>query len=946
MGVSREISPVKLLPSLKNAENTPFIGKAVKQFNNLAKFKGSVNNAVNLELPFISKKTGNDSELVFDSAAGSFENDVNVGLEIGVDIKDESVNYSEVTGIKGFNFDLTASINSKIDWQLPPNPEFVKRTEARFKASLKMQVFKQDIPIEPYEPEPFVYTPGVGPQGWSGPTEDVPFRFQIQPMGTEFLQTANYNTMPRIARQRVTSGPTTLLQNIFPRSVTSLAQGGGRTAIVYTTLDPNDPVAQGTEVELLLNSGGGFQQMGRISNDRLGEFNPEARFLADGRLLVVWQRLNNGSLDGTDLAAFAGAMEIVWAVFDPLTSQWTTPQALTANTHFDQLPRLVTTGVDIFCFWQSNTGNELIGDAQNPTHLHIAKWNGTGFDATVTHSADFADAFEFDVSADSERVRVAYVQDGDADLGAPEDQEIFIVDYVLEDFSDPDAPPAWHAPFQLTINSVPDTRPRFAASSDTHQSGVWLSSALFWDRDGELVQLNNDQTGNFMSVLNDALFPNNADFGVVAYGDELLLHWPDLNDGQPDIAARFLTSGGWSETIFLTQDAASENEVSILVQPNNRFGIIFNRNQANPVQTDLTWLEYAGDTDLAFATPAITFEVSEFDPNQLDVKVNVLNTGGEYVNQVDVSLYERDPTNGGSLVQSVQVNLMGGEQKAVAFAYSIPQTVIEDTLFATIDSGLAITESDENNNTASLKALRPNLAITRATWSVNQSDEYVFSVDVENDSMLATASNDATFELGASVLRNTTVPTLASGETTQLVFTIPSTELFTSTDASITIRADASAEIEESDEFDNDFRLLIGTGSPSTGFVDTDNDGFDDNYELEKFGDLTRDGAGDKDGDGATDLHEFLAGTDPDNPNSLLEVIVTVDQGGNPIVTWEIQPGLTYRLQTTTSLGDPNAWTALGADRPNNGQSPVMEHVTDTSAAPPETRFYRVQIVP
>jgi len=574
------------------------------------------------------------------------------------------------------------------------------------------------------------------------------------------------------------------------------------------------------------------------------------------------------------------------------------------------------------------------------------KWNGTGFDATVTHSADFADAFEFDVSADSERVRVAYVQDGDADLGAPEDQEIFIVDYVLEDFSDPDAPPAWHAPFQLTINSVPDTRPRFAASSDTHQSGVWLSSALFWDRDGELVQLNNDQTGNFMSVLNDALFPNNADFGVVAYGDELLLHWPDLNDGQPDIAARFLTSGGWSETIFLTQDAASENEVSILVQPNNRFGIIFNRNQANPVQTDLTWLEYAGDTDLAFATPAITFEVSEFDPNQLDVKVNVLNTGGEYVNQVDVSLYERDPTNGGSLVQSVQVNLMGGEQKAVAFAYSIPQTVIEDTLFATIDSGLAITESDENNNTASLKALRPNLAITRATWSVNQSDEYVFSVDVENDSMLATASNDATFELGASVLRNTTVPTLASGETTQLVFTIPSTELFTSTDASITIRADASAEIEESDEFDNDFRLLIGTGSPSTGFVDTDNDGFDDNYELEKFGDLTRDGAGDKDGDGATDLHEFLAGTDPDNPNSLLEVIVTVDQGGNPIVTWEIQPGLTYRLQTTTSLGDPNAWTALGADRPNNGQSPVMEHVTDTSAAPPETRFYRVQIVP
>lgn len=44
---------------------------------------------------------------------------------------------------------------------------------------------------------------------------------------------------------------------------------------------------------------------------------------------------------------------------------------------------------------------------------------------------------------------------------------------------------------------------------------------------------------------------------------------------------------------------------------------------------------------------------------------------------------------------------------------------------------------------------------------------------------------------------------------------------------------------------------------------DTDNDGMDDDWEREHFGNLDRNGTGDFDGDGVSDLDEFLDGTDP-----------------------------------------------------------------------------------
>ncbi|MCS7090830.1 MAG: fibronectin type III domain-containing protein [Verrucomicrobiota bacterium] len=88
----------------------------------------------------------------------------------------------------------------------------------------------------------------------------------------------------------------------------------------------------------------------------------------------------------------------------------------------------------------------------------------------------------------------------------------------------------------------------------------------------------------------------------------------------------------------------------------------------------------------------------------------------------------------------------------------------------------------------------------------------------------------------------------------------------------------------------------------------------------------------DSDGDGATNGEEFLAGTDPRNPNSVLRVNLRHTPMGW-YLEWNTQPGLVYQVQ---SAGGLTGWTNLGEPRFARGTAESVRVEGSHSA------FYRV----
>lgn len=133
-----------------------------------------------------------------------------------------------------------------------------------------------------------------------------------------------------------------------------------------------------------------------------------------------------------------------------------------------------------------------------------------------------------------------------------------------------------------------------------------------------------------------------------------------------------------------------------------------------------------------------------------------------------------------------------------------------------------------------------------------------------------------------------------------------------------------------------------GTNGPG-GVVDVDQDGLPDVWELAngfdpQIGSGEADATSDLDGDGANTLHEFIAGTNPNDPADCLRFSSVTAAGEIWRLEFPTELGRRYAVETLDHLGTTNTWATLTNGITGTGGSFI---VTDTPSA---TRYYRLKV--
>ena len=139
-----------------------------------------------------------------------------------------------------------------------------------------------------------------------------------------------------------------------------------------------------------------------------------------------------------------------------------------------------------------------------------------------------------------------------------------------------------------------------------------------------------------------------------------------------------------------------------------------------------------------------------------------------------------------------------------------------------------------------------------------------------------------------------------------------------------------------------------GFSQPFTVFPsaddDEDGDGLPDAWEWIWFGGVDAPGGGpdeDPDGDGALNLDEYRAGTDPTDPDSAFLVTSVHLSGTDVVLTFNTSAGLRYQVERTSNLA-LDTWIAVGGEILGDGTPATAIDPGATLAGP---SIYRIRLL-
>jgi uncharacterized repeat protein (TIGR01451 family) len=125
---------------------------------------------------------------------------------------------------------------------------------------------------------------------------------------------------------------------------------------------------------------------------------------------------------------------------------------------------------------------------------------------------------------------------------------------------------------------------------------------------------------------------------------------------------------------------------------------------------------------------------------------------------------------------------------------------------------------------------------------------------------------------------------------------------------------------------------------------DVDDDGMADTWETANFGSTnaaTGHAGDDPDHDGMNNLAEFIAGTSPNDSNSVLRITSSSRQTNGVLLNWKGGTNMNHFVQRTQSLNGAPVWQDIYTNPPS---AVSTNSFLDTSASNNSANFYRIRV--
>lgn len=542
--------------------------------------------------------------------------------------------------------------------------------------------------------------------------------------------------------------------------------------------DINKPLGQSHELKFSRWDGTSWSTPANVTSDNVIDEAPQVTWDAAGNAVAVWSRMREPMpADTTWDEQTAKKTEIGTATYSASTGTWSPPITLTGNDALDMTPRVArTTTGEVVAAWRQNDAGLLSGDAANPDRIVVARMNqGVWLPPTVAvdNNPGLADLA---IGSGTGTSTIAFTRHLAA-TGAPSE--------TLQLFTSTRTDAGWSQPVQLTDDQLGHRNPRIVYNAANQPLLVWLA--------GQELRLRNLATGDTRAMMVPQDVGGVDEFRVVQDTTGNLAAVFTAQTGHRDIYVSFYDEASrlWGLPTRLTDNRANESYPAAAMDTNGRLLLAYastaitsqERTATDPAtgqtitysipvegQTDLMTLSKTFGRNLTLTDPQLT--ISNERPLAGDVvrlSATVTNTGDLPLGNVAVQFFDGSPAAGGTPLglATLPHQLAAGYTATLSIDYAVPSIGGAREIYAVVDPGAAIGETNEADNAARRAAFGSDLEVVYTEVEPWAGSAVGLRSVVRNTGTTASPPTTLSYlrdNSAGSVLATEPVPALAVGE--------------------------------------------------------------------------------------------------------------------------------------------------------------------------------------